>query len=437
MACPNAAGSSSFQRLLQTGRPFEDPLPLSFSGPPPRRLLALVPAILAAALALAVEVDEGEVALRFQEMQQGTRVILQFPGRPDYQVRQEGKEVVISLRGSYRSIPYKQKKLEDPVLHRFKLDRGSRQTDLIFTTGPNFASVTSFEMDSPFRLVLDFQGRSAVVPGAPPGTGQPVPAGPMPAPPRQPPPAPAEGEPEPPGSFPVPARTPGIDVIVVDAGHGGSETGARGPGGLLEKDVTLDMAKRLQAGLSRRLGVKVILTRDGDRLMGLDDRTAIANHGRADLFLSIHVNASQVKTARGAETFFLSYQATDDEARTLAALENNSAGLKEPLANTNLELVLWDLAQSQYLAQSSELAEMIQQNLNQLLGIESRGVKQAPFRVLMGATMPAVLLEIGFITNPEEETRLRDGAYRDTIATAIVDSVAGFKERAEKRLGLQ
>jgi N-acetylmuramoyl-L-alanine amidase len=100
-------------------------------------------------------------------------------------------------------------------------------------------------------------------------------------------------------------------------------------------------------------------------------------------------------------------------------------------------MVLWDLAQSQFLSESSQLAETIQQNLNDALRIESRGVKQAPFRVLMGATMPAVLVEIGFITNGEEEARLKEGVYRDRIAAAIVDSVAAFKERSEKQLGLR
>ena len=122
----------------------------------------------------------------------------------------------------------------------------------------------------------------------------------------------------------------------------------------------------------------------------------------------------------------------------MAALENNALGVAEPPPdNSSLGLVLWDLAQSQYLAESSRLAETIQQNLNQALHIESRGIKQAPFRVLMGATMPAVLVEIGFITNAEEEQELKDGAYRQKIADAIIDSVASFKERAERQMGLR
>ncbi len=387
----------------------------------------------------ALDLGEGEVALRFQTAPQGTRVVLEFPARPNYQVVRQPDRVVLTLQGSFRSIPYKSKKLDDPIVERFKLDRGSRQTDLLFFTGAEFAAVTSFEMTAPFRLVLDFQRRGAAAGSAPAGAGTPVPppagesAPGHPPAPQAAPPAPVQA----PKAAPVATKPPGIQIIVVDAGHGGGETGAKGPTGLLEKDVTLDVAKRLQAGLSKRLGVKVILTRDADRQVSLDDRTAIANHERADLFLSVHVNASLAKEARGAETYFLSYQATDDESRAIAALENNTLGVESPPGNTGLGLVLWDLAQSQYLAESSKLAETIQQNLNQALRIESRGIKQAPFRVLMGATMPAVLVEIGFITNAEEEQRLKEDAYRDRIAAAIVDSVAAFKERAEKQLGLR
>ena len=378
------------------------------------------------------------MALRFQSIPQGTRVVLEFASRPSYQVLRAPDRVVLTLQGSFKSIPYKSKKLDDPVLDRFKLDRGSRKTDLLFFTGGEFASVSSFEMTAPFRLILDFQRRGAISGAAPPGAGTPVPPA-VEARPAAPaaagePPAPEERPAE---AVPVPTKPPGVQIIVVDAGHGGSETGATGPTGLLEKDVTLDMAKRLQSALTRRLGVKVVLTREEDRQVSLDERTAIANHERADLFLSIHVSASTAKEARGAETYFLSYQATDDESRALAALENNSLGVETPPASSGVGLVLWELAQSQYLAESSELAETIQQNLNEALRIESRGIKQAPFRVLMGATMPAILVEIGFITNAEEEQRLKDGAYRDRIADAIADSIAAFKERTEKKMGLR
>ena len=364
-----------------------------------------------------------------QDVPLGTRVILEFVTRPGYQVQKLSDRVVVSLQGSFKSVPFKSKSFDEPILQRFKLDRGSRQTDLLFFTGPDFVNVSSFEMSTPFRLVLDFHKRSETAPPLGAGTPAPTQSGGLqempPLPPaRQAAPGSEEGA-------PAPGGAPGIQLIVVDAGHGGSETGAKGPSGLLEKDVTLDMAKRIQAGLASRLGVRVILTRETDKQVSLDDRTALANHERADLFLSIHVNASPATKASGAETYFLSYQATDDEARAAAALENKTIGV-DP-GSQALGMVLWDLAQSQYLAESSKLAEAIQENLNELLRIESRGVKQAPFKVLMGATMPAVLVEIGFITNSEEEARLKDSSYREKIAQAIIDSVAAFKEQVGKQ----
>jgi N-acetylmuramoyl-L-alanine amidase len=174
-----------------------------------------------------------------------------------------------------------------------------------------------------------------------------------------------------------------------------------------------------------------VLTRDEDRLVGLDERTAIANHNKADLFLSIHLNASPRARATGAETYYLSADATDDEARILAALENQagSQAVKRPdqrVEQGSLDLVLWDLAQNQYLAESSALAESIQRHLNRLTGTRSRGVRQAPFRVLMGATMPAVLVEVGFISNTDEEELFQTSSYRARVVTAMAAAVEEF-----------
>jgi N-acetylmuramoyl-L-alanine amidase len=167
--------------------------------------------------------------------------------------------------------------------------------------------------------------------------------------------------------------------------------------------------------------------------VALDERTAVANHARAHLFLSIHCNSSPRDSAQGAETYFLSYQATDDDARALAALENNTIQLDKGVSGqSGLDLVLWDLAQSAFLKQSSDLAEKIQDSLNDALGVRNRGIKQAPFRVLMGATMPAVLVEVAFISSPDEEQRLRESGFKDRIASSIADSVRAFRRRVAR-----
>jgi N-acetylmuramoyl-L-alanine amidase len=259
------------------------------------------------------------------------------------------------------------------------------------------------------------------VPGSAPA---PVPGSPSPGATQAPPAAPLP---------PVESHRRAAFTVVIDAGHGGDETGAKGPSGLLEKDVTLDVARRLKARLASEEGVAVFLTRDEDRKVALDDRTALANHERADLFVSIHANSSRRDTARGSETYFLSYQATDDDARALAALENDTLGIERNVGGqSGLDLVLWDLAQSAFLKESSDLAEEIQDRLNDTLGVRNRGIKQAPFKVLMGATMPAVLVEIAFISSPEEERRLREAAFKDRIAEAIATSIRKFRERTAR-----
>lgn len=233
-----------------------------------------------------------------------------------------------------------------------------------------------------------------------------------------------------------PQKRSKIETIVIDPGHGGEELGAEGVSGIYEKDIVLDLALRLKRLLEKEENLKVILTREKDVNLSLDERTSIANHNHADLFISIHVNASKGKKVKGAETFFLSYEATDEEIRTLAALENNAVGIPEKrLEGGEIEMILWDMAQMQYLQESSELAETIQEELNQLLGIKDRGVKQAPFRVLMGATMPAVLIEVGFLSNTEEETELRKGVYRESIAKAVHRSILSYRDLVERKMG--
>jgi N-acetylmuramoyl-L-alanine amidase len=287
--------------------------------------------------------------------------------------------------------------VDDPILLGWKA-RGDRTLSL--ATGTTYKGYEHFELRNPARVVLDLRGGR--------------PARPEPA-------APSRG-------------TRAERVIVVDPGHGGVETGATGPAGTQEKVVVLELARRLKSALERDAGATVVLTRDEDRLVPLDERAAIANHNRAQLFLSIHLNASKRRGAVGAETYFLSTDSTDDEARTLAALENRASGVGEALpaekteADRSLDLILWDLAQNQYLAESARLAESVQKELNVLAGTKDRGVRQAPFRVLMGATMPAVLVEAGFITNPDEEARFKESAFLDTVVDAIVRAVRGYLE---------
>lgn len=221
-----------------------------------------------------------------------------------------------------------------------------------------------------------------------------------------------------------------IKTIVIDPGHGGTESGARGKLGSLEKDITLDIALRLKEIISRNMAYRVILTREEDIDVPLDTRAAIANNNRADLFVSIHVNSSYRQNAHGSEVFFLSLNATDEEARRLAYLENNSSELDRKIADPeneeDIKMILWDMAQTAYLKQSSLLAERIQRELNTLLNTANRGIKQAPFKVLTGVACPAVLVEVAFISNEDEERKLLTEEFQTKVAEAIYRGIQDF-----------
>jgi N-acetylmuramoyl-L-alanine amidase len=185
--------------------------------------------------------------------------------------------------------------------------------------------------------------------------------------------------------------------------------------------------------------VKVVLTRSRDQFLPLRERTAIANRHRGDVFVSIHVNAAAGATATGTETYFLSSEATDNAARAAAAFENKVIALEGGARGGTrdvLRTILWDLAQSQFQQESSRLAESLQDGLDRALRQPSRGVKQAPFYVLGGAAMPAVLVEIGFVSNPQEEQRLQDEGYRDRIARALAAGVAAYKRGHDRKGGV-
>jgi N-acetylmuramoyl-L-alanine amidase len=228
-----------------------------------------------------------------------------------------------------------------------------------------------------------------------------------------------------------PPRPPAF-VAVVDPGHGGEKEGAVGPDGALEKEVTLQIARRLKARLER-LGARVLLTRSGDSTVPLANRAALANAERADVFVSIHLNSMPAPArarARGVETYFLSADATDASATAVAARENADRLAGEPELDPDDPVagILETLEEAENLSESSRLAHEVHARIVRAAGAEDRGVKQAPFYVLAGARMPAVLLEVGFLSHPEEAARLRTPAHQDRIAQGIADGIAAWRK---------
>jgi N-acetylmuramoyl-L-alanine amidase len=223
-------------------------------------------------------------------------------------------------------------------------------------------------------------------------------------------------------------RTLGLKVgrIVIDPGHGGHDQGTIGPGGLAEKDLVLSLAISLQKMLQDELGAEVVLTRNDDTFIPLEERTAIANQHRADLFISIHANSSKIRSISGVETYYLSFAKTNAE-REIAARENAST-----LSNVgDLEDLIKKIAQADKSAESRELASTVQKKLysgaRQLLSsTQNRGVRSAPFIVLIGANMPSVLAEVAFISNPKDERLLQKETNQEYLVKALFSGIEAY-----------
>ncbi len=228
-----------------------------------------------------------------------------------------------------------------------------------------------------------------------------------------------------------------IRTIAIDPGHGGKDPGAIGKQGVKEKDVNLKVALGLAELLKRNIDLKIVMTRKGDSYVSLSDRTKRANKENADLFVSIHCNASKKKDLMGFEAYFLSVAKTDDE-RAVALRENLSVRFEEPSADSaslnDLQFIFWDLAQNEFLRESSEWAGMMCQEFDDGSRIKSRGVRQAGFFVLNDAHMPSILLELGYLSNPDEERLLGDKKYQDQLVEQIFKGIENYIERYNKKL---
>jgi N-acetylmuramoyl-L-alanine amidase len=332
-----------------------------------------------------------------------TRVVVEADAPFAYRVEPNGGSLLVRLDGLDVGDP-RVATIQDGLVKDARLGRETGRSTLTVSLQQPIEDIRPMTLSSPFRLVLDL----------------PRPASPGPA---------APGVPA--------ASADALRHIVLDAGHGGHDSGAIGPTGLMEKDVVLDITRRVARLIRDRLRLKVTLTRDDDTFIPLRDRTSFANRERADLFISIHANAHRDVASEGVETYFLSLEATDNAARQVAERENEVVNL-ETIASSDraggLKALLWDLSQNAFVEESSNLAEVIQDSMSDSLKIPNRGVKQAGFYVLGGAAMPAVLIETGFVTNRSEERQLRRSRYREEIARAIFAGLDAYKQRYDQRM---
>ncbi len=299
-------------------------------------------------------------------------------------------------------------KIQDGLLKSVRVAQYNRNTvRVVFDLGKSHKTKV-FYLEDPFRVVVDAFGA-----GYSAGENCPLPP---------------KGKAEPGRKGLSLAQQLGLCVkrVVIDAGHGGKDPGAIGPTGLREKVVALKIARRVKQLLQKELGCQVVLTRNRDRFLPLEQRTAIANVKKADLFVSIHANASPNRRLRGVETYFLNF-ALDKEAMRVAALENATSTKRIG----DLQKILNNIMKNAKIRESYRLASHVQDALVKSLKsrypkVHNLGVKQAPFFVLIGARMPSILVEVSFISNKYEEKRLKNKTYLDIIARGIVKGIKSY-----------
>ncbi len=354
------------------------------------------------------------VDLRYEGAGPRARLLLDIAPAVPHRVQQETGRLAIAFDAD--ALDAHLAPSESPSL--VSAIRVAEPSTVVVELGPALASFRATELAAPpgtARLAVELVGAA----------GESRAGTPTPAAPPGPPPAPAPS-PVPPLVEPVPPG--GIRTIVIDPGHGGEDAGARGPGGTLEKDVTLTVARRLQAALESRLGVRVVLTRKGDESVRLDERAARANNHKADVFVSLHANASIAPAASGAEVLSLGLDEYAPGTVGAAAVEGPVLPVFGGGAR-RLDLVEWEAAQVQYLADSAMLAAAIENELGRRVPLRPHAVRRAPLRVLVGTNMPAVLVELGFLTNPDEERRLASEGHQAALAQALADGLVRFRER--------
>ncbi len=378
-----------------------------------------------------------------------TRIVFEGSQGFRYDYKSSGSTLEVSLNRTVdveqQVESFKHSELLDRVVHQVRKDNSTEKNISVFKIQfkTNCKVKRNFVLEEPFRLVFDLEKAPAPKP-APPTVAKPQAKNDTPEPAVSPPPAsPAQDETqepdepvETPQNKPDDETPPGekkrelIRTICIDPGHGGTDLGAVGRSKTNEKETTLKVGMKLKRMIESKLGLRVVMTREKDEEVSLNSRVSRANNQKAQLFVSIHVNSSFKRSARGPETYYVSLKATDQDAFLLSQKENNS--FKEDIdkladgADDELKMILWSMAQNEYIKESSKLADYIQAELNVLMKTENRGVKQAPFRVLMRAAMPAVLVELAFISNSTEEKKLQDDLFLDQVTRTLYDGISRF-----------
>jgi N-acetylmuramoyl-L-alanine amidase len=349
------------------------------------------------------------ILVRYDPLGSAGRLTIDATPRANSAITQDGERILIKFDADALDAPAPL--LPPPMLQSAaQLVKDVHLVDnvtIAVDAGPRFGGfkAASQPADAAMRLVIDLLGTQTDTAPA----------------------APAPPSPQPPVDVP-PALTPpasAIRTIAIDPGHGGEDEGVRGAQGMKEKDLALAIARRVKGVIEARLGVRVLLTRDDDRNTPLDDRTALANNNKADLFISLHANASLRRSVTGATIFSAAFDSSDTEAAMAAPGERVptfGGGLRD------IELVPWSLAQTRHVNQSSEFATILEQQLRNRVPLSAHPIDRAPLRVLESANMPAVLIEVGFLSNAEQEKQLSLDAFQNTFVQAVYDAIVRFRD---------
>lgn len=369
--------------------------------------------------------------IRYWNAQNYTRVVVDLEEEVKYQGARIANpdRIFFDLFGTRLStvLSGKSFEVEEGLLNRIRIAKNRGKVTRVVLEVKNAEHYSVFSLPNPFRLVVDIRGPStaAAVAGKErdrkPARKERVATSTL-----KPPPVP---KPTQEGNHTL-SRALGLKVgrIVLDPGHGGHDTGTIGPTGLMEKDLVLDIARRLGRRLEQDLGAEVVFTREDDSFVPLENRIAVANEKRADLFISIHANSSRSRRVRGVETFFLNFT-NDPEVLELAAREN---ALSQKSVHELQDLVR-SISRNEKISESRELARAIQQRLHGELRkasrkIQNRGVKQAPFVVLIGGSMPSVLTEVAFLSNRQDEKLLKSPQGRQRVAEGLYAGLSKYLE---------
>ncbi|MBI3990331.1 MAG: N-acetylmuramoyl-L-alanine amidase [candidate division NC10 bacterium] len=352
-----------------------------------------------------IQVEERDYSLRglrFHTYSDHTRVVLDLTKPLAFSWKEDPSQIVLRVKEGVLAPHFQRQDLSDGLVRSIELKQRLKGVELSIRLEEKRGPIKVFALKGPDRIVIDVFREGAWQ-----------------------------------LAQPAPAMEP--TIIVIDPGHGGQDSGAVGPRGLKEKDVALDIGLRLKKLLEKRLPVQVLMTRSEDLFTPLQQRTAIANHAKANFFISVHVNAAMRSRTVGFETYYFTKDPSDSSARASVLQENlavNLEGVGPKEQDNYLKLTVTDLINDVYRDESSALAELLLDELDQILKVENRGVKSGPFYVLAGAAMPAVLVEAAFISNPLEERKLMDETYRQRVAEALFEGIARFKARYEKRMGM-